>query len=307
MNLEKDFTSTTLNLKDDYEGLVTATLIQANANLNSQKSILYIHGFVDYFFQADMAEKFVEEGYNFYAIDLRKYGRSILPHQHQNYCKGMQEYYEEITQGIEIIKKFSTQDLYLLGHSTGGLLASNYIINGSLRLNVKALLLNSPFFDLKIPKALTTPLYLFSKVATFFWTYANLPKALSPAYAQSIHKDFHGEWEFNLNFKPIEGFPAYFSWFIAIIEAQKNLLKPQLTLPILIMHSSSSKDINVYEKEVQTVDIVLDIKDIEKVGNQLGNNVSLITIKDALHDIFLSKEEVREVAYAEMFKWLKKH
>ncbi len=40
---------------------------------NTQKAVLYIHGFIDYFFQTEMAEQFNQHGYDFYALDLRKY------------------------------------------------------------------------------------------------------------------------------------------------------------------------------------------------------------------------------------------
>ena len=32
-------------------------------------------GFNDYFFQAEMGRQFADSGYNFYAVDLRRYGR----------------------------------------------------------------------------------------------------------------------------------------------------------------------------------------------------------------------------------------
>lgn len=307
MDIIKDFTTSTIELQDDYEGKTIATLIRANANTLKNKNVLYLHGFVDYFFQADMAKHFLQERYNFFAIDLRKYGRSILPHQHENYCKDMHEYYEEITKAIEEIASFNKEDIYLFGHSTGGLLATNYMIDGEKRSQIKALILNSPFFNLKIPSYLKTPLYLLTQTLSFFSPYSKLDKALSPAYAQSIHKDYHGEWDFNLAYKPIEGFPAYFAWSVAIIQAQKSLQGADIRVPIIVMHSSSSKDITTYTKEAQTSDIVLNIEDIKSIGRKLGSDVTLISIQDALHDIFLSKKVVRERAFRELFTWLQKH
>jgi len=307
MDIVKDFTYETIKLKDDYEGRVRATLISANSNETGKKSVLYLHGFVDYFFQAHMAEAFIKKGYNFYALELRKYGNSILPHQHQNYCRNMHEYYEEITISIKKIKEAQSSNIYLLGHSTGGLLASNYLIDGEARSEIKALLLNSPFLNLKLSKFTKKIAYLISTLISAISLYASLPKALSPAYAQSLHKDFYGEWDFNLDWKPIEGFPAYFFWSKAIIEAQENLKNPQLELPILVMHSSKSKNIDIYTKEAQSADIVLNIEDIKSIGRNLGEDVTLLSIKDALHDIFLSKLEIRQNALDEMFVWLNKH
>ncbi|MEG8036484.1 hypothetical protein QP157_14580 [Sphingomonas sp. LR61] len=43
--------------------------------------VLYVHGWSDYFFQREMAEHLEALGARFFALDLRKYGRSLLPHQ----------------------------------------------------------------------------------------------------------------------------------------------------------------------------------------------------------------------------------
>ena len=79
--LGTDYEQATLNFPDDYEGKVVATLIRKKAAQPTKKAVLYIHGFIDYFFQTEMAERFNQHGFDFYALDLRKYGRSILPHQ----------------------------------------------------------------------------------------------------------------------------------------------------------------------------------------------------------------------------------
>ena len=61
----------TLNFPDDYEGKVVATLIRKKAAQPTKKAVLYIHGFIDYFFQTEMAERFNQHGFDFYALDLR--------------------------------------------------------------------------------------------------------------------------------------------------------------------------------------------------------------------------------------------
>ncbi len=83
MNWDKEhrFNIQKLKLKDDYEGKVEATLIERRAETSSDKAILYIHGFSDYFFQNNIADWANNLGLNFYALDLRKHGRSILLHQ----------------------------------------------------------------------------------------------------------------------------------------------------------------------------------------------------------------------------------
>lgn len=140
-----DFTKQTLEFPDDYEGKVIATLIRSNENIKGRKSILYIHGFNDYFFHPHLAEGFHNNDYNFFALDLRKYGRSLLPHQHPNYCRDISEYYEEITESLSIIHKENGNEILILGHSTGGLIACMYANYGEKNDLISALVLNSLF------------------------------------------------------------------------------------------------------------------------------------------------------------------
>ena len=72
-----------------------------------------------------MSAKFLEHGYDFFALDLRKCGRSIISpeqDQYRHYFADIHEYDEEITLSIEhILKqaKTKTKKLLLGGHSTG--------------------------------------------------------------------------------------------------------------------------------------------------------------------------------------------
>lgn len=303
MNLKDDYTSQNITLDSDYEGEVNAVLIASNNNTGNRKSVLYLHGYVDYFFQPHLGEKFNQNNYDFFALDLRKHGRSLMQHQHPNYCKDIEEYFEEISISIrKIVSEGNT--VFLLAHSTGGLTASCYMNDGKERSLVEGLILNSPFLDFnqsKIEKALSQLVArLISKVSN----YAMIEGAISPTYAQSIHKNYYGSWDFNLDWKPIKGFPTYFKWLLAIARAQKKLEKSNIQVPTLIMHSSGSIKTKTYSKEAMTHDIVLNIKDIKRVGETLGDRVTLLEIENAQHDIFLSPKPVREVGFNKMFAWL---
>src|SRR5258706_930042 len=109
------FEALELPAPDDYDGRVRATLVRLPAADAQRGPVLYVHVFIDYFFQRHMAERFAAEGYAFYALDLRKHGRSLLPGQHPCFCKDLAEYYADITHAIEEIGA----DVLLAGHSTG--------------------------------------------------------------------------------------------------------------------------------------------------------------------------------------------
>lgn len=308
MNLEKDFTSQTINLKDDYEGNVIATLVSCNANTGNRKSVIYLHGYIDYFFHPHVAEKFINNDFDFYALDLRKYGRSWLSHQRENYCKSITEYFEEISIVINQINEKNQSDIYLLGHSTGGLIASNYANFGEEKNKISGLILNAPFLDFYDSEFKKNVTLAACNVLSLFSDYAYINNILSPVYVQSIHKNFEGEWNFNLKWKYIKGFPTYFKWVLAIDEAHERLQKhSNIQVPVLVMHSSASTKLSSFSEEAMKKDIVLDVEDIKERGAKLGNQVTLLEVENGMHDIFLSPKVVREKAFEGMFEWLLKN
>jgi hypothetical protein len=49
------------------------------------------------------------------------------------------------------------------------------------------------------------------KIISTIAPYAKIDGALPHVYTQSINKDFYGEWDYNLNWKPKKGFPTFLS------------------------------------------------------------------------------------------------
>ena len=297
-----------LKLADDYQGKVEATLISRKASKQSQKAILYIHGFVDYFFQNNLADWANNIDINFYAIDLRKYGRSLLPHQMPNMARSMSEYFEEIDMAIDIIKnKDKNNFLILMGHSTGGLISSLYANLHRSDNSIDALILNSPFFDMNKPtwfKKTALPVTAF--IGKNFPNISS-PEGLKEGYAKSLHKDFKGEWDFNLDYKPILGYKINLGWVAAIHYAQQELQKGlDITCPVLVMYSSKSVTPGNYHHSMHTADSVLDAEDISKYADVIGKNVTKVEIIDGMHDLILSKKDVREEVFAEMTKFIEK-
>ena len=90
-------------MPDDYDGEVVATLVRLPTGTAPRGAALYVHGFVDYFFQRHMAERFTAEGYAFYALDCRKHGRSLRAHQHPCFCKDIHEYFADIDWALSVI------------------------------------------------------------------------------------------------------------------------------------------------------------------------------------------------------------
>ena len=55
-----------------------------------------VHGWNDYFFQTHLAREISRLGGAFYALDLRKYGRSMRPHHTPNYVTDLREHFAEL-------------------------------------------------------------------------------------------------------------------------------------------------------------------------------------------------------------------
>jgi len=298
-----NFETTKIELANDYDGEAIATLIRQRNDSTSTKAVLYIHGYSDYFFQDEMAKQYIEHGYNFYALDLRKYGRSILEGQHPNMMKDISEYDEEITKAIEIIRgEEGNNKLLLAGHSTGGLISTIYANKFQNDNTIDAVFLNSPYFS-------ETPLEKTVIRVGTLTPFLILPTPPSlKVYGKSLSSDYFGEWEFNQDWKPVENgdIPVYAGWLASVYKAQQIIHKGlNIKMPILVMHSKRSSTPIVYDKDKSTTtDTVLNVDAIDKYANNLGNVITKIRIEDGLHDLVLSRKDVREHVYSELFRWL---
>ena len=276
------FEALELSFADDYDGAVLATLVRLPAGEARRGAVLYVHGFTDYFFQRHMAERFAAEGYAFHALDLRKHGRSLRPHQHANFCKSIAEYYADLDAAIAEIGA----PLLLAGHSTGGLIGSLYAHEGARRDAVRGLWLNSAFFDFRMPDWKRPSLHLAAALGRFRPFLVN-GESLPDAYVRSLL----AHWEFDLRLKPLRGFPLCLGWIGAVTDAQARLRRGlAIRCPVLSMHSDEA-------------DIVLDWRHIARWSHGLGPQVTVLAFPGGLHDLVLSRREIREEVFRQLFAW----
>jgi len=276
------FEALELEFPDDYDGRVLATLVRLPAGEARRGAVLWVHGFIDYFFQRHVAERFAMEGYAFYALDLRKHGRSLRPHQHPNFCKNIAEYYPDITRSIDVIG----EPVMLAGHSTGGLVCALYAHEGPHRSRVQALWLNSPFFDWKMPDLKRPQLHFAAALGRLF-PFIKHPQGLRPEYTQGLLAD----WEFDTALKPVPGFPVYYGWLGAIADAHAKVHRGlDVRCPVLATHSDEA-------------DIVLDWRHIARWSRTLGPDVTVLAFPAAMHDLTLSRPGIREEVFRQVFSW----
>ena len=300
------FEQHTFVMPDDYHGEVVSTLVRKLSPDTTQNAVLYVHGYNDYFFQTEMAQRWVDEGYNFYAIDLRKYGRSLREGQWEYEARDMSEYFADIDSAMHVICREGNTSVVLMGHSTGGLTTSLYCHARGENLPIKALVLNSPFFEWNynaLYRNVLIPTVAFIGKIFPDW---GLPDATKiSAYAMSLLREYHGEWQFDTAWKRLMSRGERFGWIRAIDEGHKIVHdEMNLMCPVLLMHSDKTISGSEWTPAYQTGDAVLSVEQISHYGTRIGNDVTEVTIADGLHDLFLSRPDVREEAYKTLFRWL---
>lgn len=289
------------------DGPADATLIRRRCAQPSRKAVLYIHGYVDYFFQTHLADFYNDAGLHFYAVDLRRHGRSMRDYQLANYTSDIDEYLTDVDAMVNLLQQEEGIDWLLLnGHSTGGLVTALYAHRGKHRSAINALYLNSPFLDMNLPawqESLLEPL-----VAALGSWFPNWPISHQASlYGESLHADHHGVWRFNTDWKPIEGFPVYAGWFRAIHRAQAEVARGlSIECPVLVMHAERSAWLKQWSDEAMVTDIVLDVADIERLSPRLGRQVEVRSIPEGVHDLILSKPQPRNLAFQELRRWLER-
>ena len=305
--LGDDYVCRTFNMPDDYEGKVVCTLVKKPELPNVHRAILYIHGYNDYFFQKQLGDSVQAHGYNFYALDLRKYGRSIRPNQDPVLCKNLNEYFADIDTALCTIRSEGNTEVLLMAHSTGGLITPLYVNSKKDKCPVDGLILNSPFLDMNMSWFMENIAIPVVSFLGKFFPNLTVQGYGDASYAHSLLKQFKGEWEYDTNWKMINGHPKKAGWIRAIHQGQDQVHKGlKLGCPILVMSSNKSyPETKEWHNEYMTSDIVLDVHDIQKYGTLLGTHITKDTINNGIHDLILSEKPSRDYTYRTIFDWLK--
>ncbi|WP_024796738.1 alpha/beta hydrolase [Tomitella biformata] len=297
----------------DGESEVSATLVrqladQGESPAEPRRAVLYVHGFTDYFFQRHLAAHFVEHGIDFYALDLRKCGRSLHPGQTPHYISDLALYDRELEAAMKLIGPAET---LLMAHSTGGLILPLWLDRlrragrAPRTLGITGLVLNSPWLDLQGPAFLrsvgTVAINTVGKVRPR----TALPTELSSAYGDSLYAGAGGEWDYNLDWKPLSGFPVLAGWLSAVRQGQAELHRGlDIGVPSLVLRSARTHYSRKFGPDSSSADTVLDVRQIARWSGCLGDRNTTVPIDGALHDVFLSAPAARAAAFSEVDTWL---
>lgn len=298
-----------VNQGDAFDGPCRSTIVRKLSHSGVKRAFLYIHGFNDYFFQSEMGERFVDSGYNFYAVDLRRYGRSREPWQYPFNIRNIKEYYADIDSALVQIKRDGNTDITLGGHSTGGLTVSCFAADRGENCGVQRVVTDSPFYEWNFNSFMRN---IGAPTIGFLgklFPNAKIKQNHCDGYAYSLLKEFHGQWTYNTDWKMIYSPPVTYSWVGAINSAQSNLMKNRnkICVPLLVMHSSRKIEGCNWSPVFQTGDAVLDPEMIKSRGEKLGHVRVVCAIDSGLHDLILSEPRPREAAYDTIFNFIRTH
>jgi len=309
----------------DGEGTVEAVLVRREPRPGEEARgvVLYVHGFTDYFFQADLADFLAARGLPFYALDLRKCGRARRPGQTAHYVSDLALYDAELDRALEIITEAHPGlPVTVVAHSTGGLIVPLWlarrlagrrvagVVGGAdgraaaKATPVAGLALNSPWLDLQGSPVLRGPMTqamrLLAKVAPF-----RVIPLKTGVYGQTLHVSGTGEWDFDVRLKPLAGFPVTFGWINAIRRGHAQVHRGlDIDVPVLVLRSARSLPSATYTAMSDRADLVIDAAQIGRWAGSLGTRVTDVPIEGARHDVFLSLAEPRTHAYEALDAWL---
>ena len=319
--LGDEFEQLTLALGDDDQGPVVATLVRAlppeqgwwdrlrgRTPMLDGVDVLYVHGWSDYFFQKRLARFWTSRGARFFALDLRKYGRSLRDGQTPGYVTDLATYDEDIAAALDAmghaIDGSDGRKLVLLGHSTGGLVLSLWASRHPEAAD--AVILNSPWLEFQIAPVRAA-------IAPMVELQARIrPREVAPqvdlgfySRAQQEVADPDDPMELNPLWRPAQTMAVYAGWLHAILSGHRTVASGlSIPVPVCVLLSARSAVPTRWSEELTAADSVLVVDDIARAALHLGPSVTVERIDGALHDVFLSRHEAREDAYRRLGRWV---
>lgn len=312
----------TVHLGEDAEGEIVATFVRKDpSKLTLQErwrrwhfsvrghrlAIMYVHGWNDYFYRRHASEYWESLGIPFYAVDLRKFGRSYRPYQTPGYIEDLHEYRLEFNALRDQIVKEQGKDVRILmiAHSQGGLSASLWV-NAEHPHHVEALALNSPWLELqgnRMFRLLSTPVVQMYRLRGGKTV---MPMRDPGFYARCIKRSTGGEWDYlDHPLNPGVEFLTRAGWMQAIYNGQDEIAKNlDIQIPVLVCTSDKSMMLqSTWDEGMREADSVLDITAIRQAALHLGDVVALATIRGGLHDLSMSKPDARRKYFRIVTMW----
>lgn len=289
--------------------LRSGAALEAGPVAPHRRAVLFLHGWSDYFFNTELATFWAESGYSFFALDLHNHGRSIQTDSPNGYVADLEHYDAEIDQALQLLNDSTgasdsdPTEVTLMGHSTGGLVATLWLSRNPGR--VARLVLNSPWLEMHGSSLVRRVLGTMLSPISYLRPEAVMKLPQRGYYWRSISDEADGEWTLDRSFRPPYAFPVRAGWLSAVLSGQDQVAKGlDIDVPVLVLMSASSQTGMAWTENMRTADAVLDVNTMAARSLALGQSVTVERVSGALHDVFLSREDVRVEAYFRLSRWL---
>lgn len=284
-----------------------ATLVRPVRPVQQPRGVvLHVHGYNDYFFQEHLAAAFTEVGLAFFAVDLRRAGRSLRAGDIPHFMDAITEPGDDLDDAVQAIASVHPGlPLFVHAHSTGGLSATVWAADRP-PAQLRGLVLDSPLFGRKehgvkrLGPVLLPGLGKFRPLATV--------STAPSVYAKHLHVEGGGRWEFDTSLKSPAGVPARAAWALAVLRAQQRIARGKLAVdvPVLVARAQQSGPERDDNPDIDSQDIVVDVAAISRLGARLGPSVTELVVEDGIHELSLSRTAAREFYVSAVTAWIDK-
>nr|WP_089024722.1 alpha/beta hydrolase [Actinomyces vulturis] len=270
-------------------------------------AVLYIHGRNDYFFQTHVAQACQDEGYEFYGLDLRACGRAGRTYERPHDVRDLRVHDDEIAQALEIIRsEHGHERIILMGHSTGGLQCVIWAADHPGQC--EGIILNSPWLDVHASAFMRSYGSAIMEIIAKYQPEKILSDDDDPTYAHSLHKNWDGEWDFDLELKPCPSVPVRAGFLAGIRRLQRDVHHGLgISEPILLCCSDTTGPAHPTMKQAQSSDIVLSVEQMLERSRFLGDDVTIHQVPGGMHDLALSAQPARDDYLQTVTTWLREH
>lgn len=276
-------------------------------------AVLYLHGWSDYFFNAELARAVAAAGWSFYALDLHGYGRNLtdevlrVPEGPPGHTSDLRDYDDDVAAALEVLAEDGAPGpggkLVLMGHSTGGLTAALWAAHHPDRLD--GLALNAPWLGPHGADVVGRLLRRLLGPLARRRPERELRLRLRSHYYRVISHHAEGEWPIDPRWRPETSFALTPGWLNAVLQAQLEVAEGlDLQVPVLLQVSARSWIRPWWSERMRSADTVLDVRQIRRHARDLGPHVVVRSYEGAVHDVHLSREPVRRAAQRDLVTWL---
>lgn len=279
-------------------------------------TVLYVHGWSDYFANPELARTVTAAGFRFYALDLHGYGRNltdeVLASGHiPGLATDLREYWPDFQAAREVMMAdgaaVDPRHLVVLAHSTGSLTMSLLLMEHPGQ--VAGLGLATPWIAPHGFPWIDRLVLAAAGLLPERFHDRRLPVRANTHYHRTLSSTRDGVWEVDPRWRPERSFPITPSLLTSTAQARERLLDlhadgRDVGAPVLVQTSKRSLLLPWWDERKHARDSVLDVKAIRRRSTVLHPAPKVISYDGAIHDVHRSATPIREQAFRDLQQWL---